>query len=103
MWAQFIAGRLKADNEDDLPRLIERLRAVERPGSGHLRTTAMRDDNDTRRVFLLVMFESQEQALALENDLQLQEGVQAMRDTMAEIFDGRPEYAGLTIVDEWAG
>jgi hypothetical protein len=49
------------------------------------------------------MFESQEQALALENDPQLQEGVQAMRDTMAEIFDGRPEYAGLTIVDEWAG
>jgi hypothetical protein len=103
MWAQFISGRLKAENEADLPTLIERLHAVQRPGSGHVRSAAMRDDNDLRRVFLLVIFESQEKASALENDPQQQEAVRALREAMSEIFDGRPEYAGLTIVDEWAG
>ena len=103
MWAQFISGRLNQENEEGLTRLIERLRAVQPPESGHVRSMAMRDQNDPRRVFLLLIFENQEKALALENDPQQQEEVQAMRDTMSEIFEGRPEYAGLTIVDEWAG
>ena len=103
MLPQLISGRLKLDGDEDLPRLIEQMRAVEQPGSGFVRSNAMRDQNDTSRVHFLIVFENQEQAHALENDPRHQDGVQAMRDTMAEIFDGRPEYAGLTIVDEWTG
>jgi hypothetical protein len=103
MWAQFISGTLKRDKEEDLPKLIDRLRSIQQPGSGFVRSTALRDQNDTSRVHFLIVFENQEQAHALENDPRHQDGVQAMRDTMAEIFDGRPDYAGLTIVDEWTG
>src|ERR1039457_1924659 len=46
MWAQRIMRRLKRENKAELPRLYEELRATEQPGSGPLRTTAFRDQND---------------------------------------------------------
>jgi quinol monooxygenase YgiN len=100
MWAQLITTRLKQGKEDDLPRLVEQLRAVEQPGSGLVRSTAMRDQNDPSRVYMLVVFESEEKARARENDPRRQEGLQAARATMAEIFDGTPEFADLAVVDE---
>ena len=60
MWAQLITTRLKPGREDDLPGLVEQLRAVEQPGSGLLRSTAMQDQNDPSRVYMLVVFESEE-------------------------------------------
>jgi quinol monooxygenase YgiN len=100
MWAQLITTRLKPGKENDLPRLVEQLRAVEQPGSGLLRSTAMQDQNDPSRVYMLVVFESQEKARARENDPRRQDGLQAARATMAEIFDGAPEFVDLTVVDE---
>ena len=100
MWAQLITTRLKQGREEDLPGLVEQLRAVEQPGSGLLRSTAMRDQNDPSRVYLLVVFESEEKARARENDPQREEGLQSARATMAEIFDGAPEFVDLTVVDE---
>jgi quinol monooxygenase YgiN len=100
MWAQLITTRLKQGREEDLPGLVEQLRAVEQPGSGLLRSTAMRDQNDPSRVYMLVVFESEEKARARENDPRRQEGLQAARATMAEIFDGVPEFVDLTVVDE---
>jgi quinol monooxygenase YgiN len=100
MWAQLITTRLKQGREEDLPGLVEQLRAVEQPGSGLLRSTAMRDQNDPSRVYMLVVFESEEKARARENDPRRQEGLQAARATMAEIFDGAPEFVDLTVVDE---
>jgi quinol monooxygenase YgiN len=88
MWAQLITTRLKQGKEDDLPRLVEQLRAVEQPGSGLMRSTAMRDQNAPSRVYMLVVFESEEKARARENDPRRQQGLQAARATMAEIFDG---------------
>ena len=100
MWAQLITMRLKRGREDELPRLIEQLQATEQPGSGLVRSTAMRDQKDPSRVLFLVVFESEERARARENDPRRQEGLEAARATMAEIFDGAPEFVDLTVVDE---
>ncbi|MGO9582523.1 MAG: antibiotic biosynthesis monooxygenase [Acidimicrobiales bacterium] len=100
MWAQLIKTRLKPGAEEGLPRLSEQLRAVEQPGSGLLRSTAMRDEKDPSQVYMLVVFESEEKARARENDQRRQEGLQAVRATMAEIFDGTPEFVDLTVVEE---
>ena len=100
MWAQLITTRLKPGREEDLPSLVEQLRAVEQPGSGLVRSTAMRDQHDPSRVYMLVVFESEEKARAREGDPRREEGLQAARATMAEIFDGPQEFVDLTVVDE---
>jgi len=61
----------------------------------------MRDQKDPSKVYLLVVFESEEQARARENDPRRQDGLQAARATMAEIFDGAPEFLDLTVVEEF--
>ena len=103
MWAQLIITRLKSGKEGDLPRLIEQLQAAEQKGSGLVRATAMQDQNDPSRVYMMVVFESEEKARARENDPRRQEGLQAARATMAEIFDGAPEFVDLIVVDEMSG
>jgi len=102
MWAQLITTRLKPGKEDDLSRLVEQLQAAEQPGSGLLRSTALRDQKDPSRIFMMVVFENEEQARARENDPRRAEGLQAARATMAEIFDGAPEFVDLTVVEEWS-
>jgi hypothetical protein len=100
MWAQMITMRLKPGRDGDLPKLIEQLRATEQPGSGLVRSTAMRDQKDPSRVSFLVVFESEERARERESDPRREEGLTAARATMAEIFDGAPEFTDFTIVDE---
>ncbi len=103
MWAQLITTRLKPGREGDLPKLIEQLRAVEQPGSGLVRSLAMQDQKDPGRVYMLVVFESEEKARARESDPRRNEGLETARATMAEIFDGAPEFTDLTVVDEVSG
>ena len=100
MWAQLIIMRLKAGQESGLPRLYEQLRAAEQPGSGLLRTTAMRDEKDPSRVYNFVIFESEEKARAREQDPRRQEGLAAVRATMAELFEGPPEFVDLTVLED---
>jgi len=100
MWAQLITTRLKAGKENELPRLYDQLRAAEQPGMGLVRSTAMRDQKDPSRVYMLVVFESEEKARARENDPRREEGLQVARATMAEIFEGPPEFVDLTVVEE---
>ncbi|MGZ4689074.1 MAG: antibiotic biosynthesis monooxygenase [Acidimicrobiia bacterium] len=100
MWAQLITTRLKPGREGDLQGLVDQLRAVEQPGSGLVRSTAMQDQNDPSRVYMLVVFESEEAARARENDPRREEGLKAARATMAEIFDGAPAFVDLTVVGE---
>jgi quinol monooxygenase YgiN len=102
MWAQMITVRLKAGHEGDLPRLIEQLQAIEQPGSGLVRSTAMQDQKDPSKVYMLVVFESEEAARSRENDSRRNEGLQAARATMAEIFDGALEFVDLTVVEDFA-
>jgi quinol monooxygenase YgiN len=59
MWAQLITTRLKPGKEDALPRLSDQLRALEQPGSGLVRSLAMRDQKEPSRVYMLVVFESE--------------------------------------------
>jgi quinol monooxygenase YgiN len=100
MWAQLITVRMKAGREEDLPGLVEQLQAAEQSGSGLVRSTAMRDQHDPSRVYMLVVFESEQAARARENDPRRQEALSAIRATMAEIFDGAPEFVDLTVVAE---
>jgi hypothetical protein len=100
MWAQLITTRLKAGKEDQLPTLYAQLQAAEQPGTGLIRSTAMRDQKDPRRVYMLVVFESEEKARARENDPRRIEGLQVARETMAEIFEEPPEFVDLVVVEE---
>ncbi len=100
MCAQLITTRLKPGKEGKLPELIEQLRVIEQRGSGLLRSTAMLDQNDPSRVFMLVVFESEEKARAREQDPQRQEGLETARANMSEIFEGAPDFVDLTVVDE---
>jgi heme-degrading monooxygenase HmoA len=100
MWAQLISMRLKPGGEAGLTEVIEGLRAVEQPDSGLLRSTTMRDQNDPSRVFTLVVFESEEQARARESDPRRQEGLQAVRSAMSEVFEGGAEFVDLTVIDD---
>lgn len=103
MWAQLISVQIKAGAEDGIGRLFEQLQAIEQPGSGLVRSTAMRDDKDPNRLHLLVVFDSEEAARAREADPRRQEGLTEIRATMAEMFAGPPEFTDLTVVAEFAG
>jgi quinol monooxygenase YgiN len=102
MWAQLITTRLKPGREDELATLMEQFQAAEQSGSGLVRSTAMRDQDDPSRVFMMVVFESEEKARERESDPRREESLQAARATMAEIFDGPPEFTNLTVVGEIA-
>ena len=100
MWAQLITTRLKPGKENELPKLVEQLRATEQPGSGLVRSLAMRDQNDPSRAYLLVVFDSEEKARERENDPRREEGLKVARATMAELFDGAPEFVDLVVDGE---
>ena len=90
MWAQLITTRLKPGREEELPGLFEQLRAAEQPGSGLVRSTAMRDQNDPSRVYMLVSSrERGEGSRSGQNDPRRQQGLEAARATMAETLDWR--------------
>jgi len=100
MWGQLITTRLKPGKEGDLPGLMDQMRAAEQPGSGLLRSTTFQDQNDPRRVFTLVVFETEEKAREREQDPRREPALSAARATMAEIFDGPPEFIDLTVVTD---
>jgi hypothetical protein len=102
MWAQLITTRLKAGHEGDLPRLEAEVRKAEQRDSGLVRSLMMLDQKDPTRAYMLVVFESQDAARARESDPRRQEGLQAARAVMAEIFDGAPEFVDLAVVEEFA-
>src|SRR5665213_1828585 len=100
MWAQMITSRLKPGREDELVTLTAQLKAAEQPGSGLIHATATRDASDPSRVIMFVVFESEEKARERESDSRRQEGLTEARGTMAEIFEGSPEFTDLTVVDD---
>jgi quinol monooxygenase YgiN len=102
MWAQLITARLKPGKEDDLTKLFEQVQAAEQSASGLLRSTFMRDQSDPTRVYMLVVFESEEHARAREQDSRRAPGMQAAGETMAEILDGPPEFTDLLVVNDLA-
>ncbi|HLX89537.1 MAG TPA: antibiotic biosynthesis monooxygenase [Acidimicrobiales bacterium] len=101
MWAQLITTRIKAGKDHELPKLFDQLKATEQPGSGLVRSTAFRDQKDPSRLYMLVVFESEERARAREQDERRQEGLASARATMADIFEGPPEFVDLTVVNDF--
>jgi heme-degrading monooxygenase HmoA len=100
MWAQLMKMALKPEKEPDLAGVFKQLQALEQPGSGLLRTMAMRDQSDPSQLYVLVVFESEEKARAREQDPRRQEGMKPVQAAMAEIFDGPPEFVDLTVVQD---
>jgi quinol monooxygenase YgiN len=103
MWAQLIRVRLKAGEDAGLERLYQQLQAAEQPGSGLVRSTLMRDQNDPNALYMLVVFESEEKARARELDPRRDEAMHEVRATMAEIFDGAPQFTDLMVAAEHTG
>lgn len=100
MWAQLITMSLKQGNDEDVQGLVDLLRAAEQPDSGLVRSLTMRDQNDPSRIYTLVVFDSEEQARARENDPQRQERLEPARAAMADMLDGAPEFVDLAVVAE---
>jgi len=100
MWAQLITLRLKTGREEELHALLDQLRSVEQPGSGIVRQSAMRDQNDPRRFYLLALFESEERARERENDPRRTDELRALRATMVDIIEGTPEFIDLMVISE---
>lgn len=100
MWAQMIKMRLKSGKDVELSVLMDQLKAAEQPGSGLLRSTTMRDQHDPRTVYTMVVFDSEGSARARESDPRRGEALGSARETMAEIFEGPPEFIDLSVVTE---
>ena len=100
MWAQLIKTHVKPGNDDRVKELLEQLRAVEQPDSGLLRSTAMLDQNDPTSLYLMVVFDNEDQARAREQDPRRTEGLEAVRALMGEILDGPPEFVDLNVLEE---
>ena len=98
MWAQLSTVRVNEGETEAVAKAMEQLRAFEQPDSGLLRTIVMQDQKDPARVFVLVVFESEEKARARESDPRRQEGVQALRTSLAEVLQGAPEYTDLNVI-----
>jgi hypothetical protein len=80
--------------------LYEKLRATEQPGSGLIRSIAMRDQKEPLVVYMLVVFESEEKARARERDPRREEGLRDVRALMEEIFELPPEFVDLEVITE---
>lgn len=100
MWAQIIKSRVKPGSEDRIKELLEQLRSIEQPDSGLLRSTAMLDQNDPTQLYMMVVFETEEQARAREQDPRRTEGLDAARALMNELLDGPPEFVDLHVLEE---
>ena len=100
MWAQLMKIRVKPETEQALAGVFEQLQALEQPGSGLLRTMAMRDQSDPSQVYVLVVFESEEKARAREQDPRRLEGLKPAQAALAEILDGPREFVDLTVVQD---
>ena len=101
MWAQLISTRLKPGKDQELPKLFDEMKATEQANSGLLRSMSFRDQKDPSRFFTLVLFESEEKARTRERDPARQEALAAARATMAEVFDGAPEFVDLTVANDF--
>src|SRR3954463_12234601 len=103
MWIQIIKTHLKPGKDAEFAVLGDQLRDLEQPGSGLIRSTATRDHKDPNTVYMIVTFESEEKARGREQDPRRKDGMDAVRQTMAEIFDEPPTFIDLDVVAEHAG
>ena len=101
MWAQLIRVQIKPGK--DLNAIAKELQALERPGSGLVRSTVMLDQKDPSQAYLLVVFESEEKARAREQDPNRAEGLQRVRAMMEDAYAAPPQFTDLIVEQEWTG
>ena len=101
MWAQLIRVQIKPGK--DLNAIAKELQALERPGSGLVRTTVMFDQKDQSQAYLLVVFESEEKARAREQDPSRAEALQRVREMMEDAYASPPQFTDLVVDQEWTG
>jgi len=97
MWGQLIKARLTAGTEEEYAQVREEMMAVTPEGSGLVRATSMRDQDDPTLYYTLVIFESQEKARERENYPE----VRAIMGEMAQLFEGRPEFVSFEVLSDW--
>jgi quinol monooxygenase YgiN len=102
MWMQIITGRLKPGKEAAFVGLMDKLVAIEQPGSGLIREVATRSRKDPDVVYVIATFESEEAARAREADPRRQEGLAEIRKGLIEALDGPPEFIDLDVLAEHA-
>jgi quinol monooxygenase YgiN len=100
MWAQLIKTRLKPGKEEGLEGLHQQFRATEQPNSGLVWSATMREQKDPSAVYMLVVFASEEQARAREQDPRREEGLAEARAMMADMFEDSFEFVDLEVVDQ---
>ncbi len=100
MWAQLSTVRVNEGKAEAVAEAMEKLRSFEQADSGLLRTIVMQDQHDPARVLVLVVFESEEKARAREDDPRREEGVQALRTSLAGVLQAPPEYTDLDVLAE---
>ena len=98
MWIQIIKTRLQPGKEAEVAAVLDQLKAIEQPGSGLIRSTAAVDTSDPSLMYMMVTFGSEEQARAREADPRRQEGLERIRESMAQLFDGPPEFIELNVI-----
>jgi quinol monooxygenase YgiN len=103
MWAQLIRVRLKPGEDEGLEEVYQQLQATEQTGSGLVRSTLMRDQNDPNAIYMLVVFESEERARERENDPRRQEALDGVRAIMGRIYEGPPQFTDLIVAAEYTG
>ncbi len=103
MWSQQMKLRIRPGTEAQVPAIIEQVRATEQPESGLVRTLVMRDQRDSTAIYVLSVFESEEQARVREQDPRRTEGLQTLNSMMAAVLAGPPEFVNLEVLDEITG
>jgi quinol monooxygenase YgiN len=100
MWAQIIKTRVKPGSDAEIAVLMDQFKAAEQADSGLIRSTTMRDQSDPDSLYIMVVFNSEDNARAREQDPRREPGLAAARETMARIFEGAPEFIDLNVVGE---
>jgi antibiotic biosynthesis monooxygenase (ABM) superfamily enzyme len=103
MWVQIIKGRLKTGKEADFLEIMDKILALEQPGSGLIREVVTRSQKDPDVVYVIATFDSQEAARAREADPRRQEGLVEERKGLMEVLAGPPEFIDLDVLTEHGG
>ena len=103
MWTQIIKTRIKPGKEAELAALMDEFKSLEPPNSGLVRSTTARDQKDPNLLYIMVTFESEEQARIREQDPARNDALAHAREVMADIFEGDLEFIDLDVVSEYSG
>ena len=98
MWAQMQRVSTEPKREAEVLEIFEQLRAIEQEDSSLLQTLVMRSQNDPTEVFVVVVFESEEEARAREQDPRRAEPLQRIRAAMGNVLNGPPEFVDCDVL-----